>query len=160
MFQFSTGITEGRIGSWVGAWRYSVTLVRRCQWIGFCMVWIGREMLGPTLLREPTCISVFVFHFYEHCFSKNYHLLGFATPALLVCECCVSFCGHPLSYPGSVLQDNRFRLRCKALKPTMKWCNVQPPPLFPESPPAHSGYSEVSDKKKNKTQKNHEYEVS
>lgn len=60
---FSAGITEGRIRSWVSAWRYSVTLVRRCQWIGFCTVWVGRAMLAVPYYCKIIAIICFVFSF-------------------------------------------------------------------------------------------------
>lgn len=75
MFQFSAGITEGRMVSWVSTWRHSVTLVCR-QWI-VCLVWIDRAMLGvPHYCENPHADFNELFFF----FSRNQHLFLLCHP--------------------------------------------------------------------------------
>lgn len=62
--------------------------------------------------------SFFFFFFFWK--NQDFFFFCLVTPALLVRQCYVSSDGHPLSCHGSMLQDNRFRLRQQALKATVR----------------------------------------
>lgn len=116
-------------------------LVHRCRY--FIMVWWESwgeiEQIQWFFCKNSqafVCLFFFIAYLYKGVWKSILWTTFFFFGRIIIffawspqpCWCYVSSDGHPLSCHGSMLQDNRFRLRQQAFKATMRWCNVQLPP--------------------------------